>query len=141
MPPEAPSPEDPREWLRRARSNLAQARHGHGQAEILLEDLCFDAQQACEKALKALYVLKGANVPRTHSIADLLTTLAAMGFDLPEQIKDAASLTDYAVAARYPGPGEPVVAEEFEAAVQLAAAVVTWATELVSSPPATDPNG
>ena len=132
MPPDALSPEDPREWLRRARSSLARGRLGHGQPDVLLEDLCFDAQQASEKALKALFVLKGAAVPRTHSIGDLLTGLAALGFDVPSQIQNAASLTDYAVAARYPGPSEPVVTEDFEAAVELAQAVVTWATEIVS---------
>jgi HEPN domain-containing protein len=54
MPPERFSPDDPREWLNRARSNLAQA-----QAKITgvyLEDLCFDAQQAAEKAIKALLI-------------------------------------------------------------------------------------
>ena len=42
--PERYPPEDPREWLNRARSNvlLAQAQ-GEG---IYLEDLCFNAQQA-----------------------------------------------------------------------------------------------
>lgn len=133
MPPDALSPEDPREWLRRARSNLARVRLGHGHPDVLFEDLCFDAQQACEKALKALLVLKGATVPRTHSIADLLTALAALGFELPDQIKNAASLTDYAVAARYPGPSEPVVIEDFEDAIELAQAVVAWATAIVSS--------
>ena len=132
MPPDALSPEDPREWLRRARSSLARARLGHGQPDVLLEDLCFDAQQASEKALKALFVLKSAAVPRTHSIADLLTALTALGFDIPGQIEGAASLTDYAVAARYPGPSEPVATEDFEAAVELAQAVVTWATAIVS---------
>ena len=132
MPPDALSPEDPREWLRRARSSLARARIGHGQPDVLLEDLCFDAQQASEKALKALFVLKGATVPRTHSIADLLTALTALGFDIPDQIQSAASLTDYAVAARYPGPSEPVMTADFDAAVELAHAVVTWATEIVS---------
>ena len=63
MPPEGASPEDPREWLRRARSNLARASHGQGTPDILFEDLCFDAQQAVEKALKALLVLKGVQVP------------------------------------------------------------------------------
>ncbi len=46
-------PDDPEEWLNRARSNLAQARLGR-QPEVYLEDLCFQAQQAAEKALKAL---------------------------------------------------------------------------------------
>jgi HEPN domain-containing protein len=53
MPPERFSPDDPREWLNRAR-HLARA-----QAKITgvyLEDLCFDAQQAAEKAIKALLI-------------------------------------------------------------------------------------
>jgi HEPN domain-containing protein len=45
-------PEDPREWLNRARSNLAIARNRVSQA--YLEDLCFEAQQAAEKAIKAV---------------------------------------------------------------------------------------
>jgi hypothetical protein len=40
-------------WLRRARSNLARAKQDKPD-EVLFEDLCFDAQQAVEKALKAL---------------------------------------------------------------------------------------
>ena len=45
MPPEGPSPEDPREWLRRARSNLARASQGQTTPDVLFEDTCFDAQQ------------------------------------------------------------------------------------------------
>ena len=41
-------PDDPREWLNRAKSNLAQARARVPGA--YLEDLCFGAQQAAEKA-------------------------------------------------------------------------------------------
>ena len=106
---------------------------GQGQPDVLLEDLCFDAQQACEKALKALVVREGAPVPRTHSIAELLTVLAVKGLDIPSRINEAASLTDYAVATRYPGPVEPVAAADFEEAVNLADAVVAWATEIISS--------
>jgi HEPN domain-containing protein len=50
--PERHPPEDPREWLNRARSNLVLARSWS--AEVYLEDLCFHAQQAAEKAIKAL---------------------------------------------------------------------------------------
>lgn len=45
-------PDDPREWLDRARSNLARARHRVPGTQ--LEDACFDAQQAAEKAIKAV---------------------------------------------------------------------------------------
>lgn len=43
----------PRDWLGRAKSNLARARQPKPD-EVFWEDLCFDAQQAVEKALKAV---------------------------------------------------------------------------------------
>ena len=43
----------------RAASNLARARQGRQCEEVLFEDLCFDAQQAAEKALKALLIFFG----------------------------------------------------------------------------------
>jgi HEPN domain-containing protein len=48
MSPDRLPPDDPREWLNRARSNLARAKARI--PEAYLEDLCFDAQQAAEKA-------------------------------------------------------------------------------------------
>ena len=56
MPSKRFPPDDPREWLNRARSNLAKARSTHRTPEIYLEDLCFDAQQAAEKAIKAILI-------------------------------------------------------------------------------------
>ena len=47
-PPDRFSHNDPREWLNRARSNLARAKTRTDDA--YWEDLCFDAQQAAEKA-------------------------------------------------------------------------------------------
>jgi len=49
-------PDDPREWLNRARSNLAQAKGGGRLTEVYREDLCFNAQQAAEKAIKAVSI-------------------------------------------------------------------------------------
>ena len=51
-PPERFPPDDPREWINRARSNLIKA--ANRVPGVYLEDLCFDAQQAAEKAVKAL---------------------------------------------------------------------------------------
>ena len=42
-------PDDPREWLNRARSNVLRAQTRL--PGVYLEDLCFDAQQAAEKAI------------------------------------------------------------------------------------------
>jgi hypothetical protein len=39
---------------------------------MYLEDLCFDAQQAAEKALKALLLHRRVNFPRIHDLTELL---------------------------------------------------------------------
>jgi len=119
----------PAEWLRRARSNLTRAQQPKPE-EVCWEDLCFDTQQAVEKALKALLIHYGIAFRFVHDIAELLTLLEQHGIDLPEDVRLAASLSDYAVAARYPGPMEPVTEEEYWEAVALAETVFDWATQL-----------
>jgi hypothetical protein len=64
-------PTNPLEWLRRARSNLARARAGIPAPEVLHEDLTFDAQQAAEKAIKAVLVAKDVEFPKTHALFPL----------------------------------------------------------------------
>src|SRR6266702_1719074 len=75
MPPERFPPDDPREWLNRARSNLARARAKIPDA--YLEDLCFDAQQAAEKAIKAVLqaedLTRDAVVTRYPGLAEPVT--------------------------------------------------------------------
>ena len=61
MPPERYPSDDPREWLNRAGSNLALAKNrGEG---AYLEDLCFEAQQAAEKSIKAVMIKRRSNSP------------------------------------------------------------------------------
>lgn len=91
----------PAAWLTRARSNLIRAQQPKPEG-VLWEDLCFDAQQAAEKALKR------------------------SGIELPEEIRLAAALSAYAVGTRYPGPMEPVTEEDYRRAVSLAETVVRW---------------
>lgn len=51
-------------WLVRARSNIVRARQGKSVPDIMYEDLCFDCEQAAEKALKCLLILRGIVPPR-----------------------------------------------------------------------------
>ena len=65
-------PEDPREWLNRARSNLALAKNTCDNS-VYFEDLCFNAQQAAEKAIKAVCIFhQGCRHPhecgRIHTV-------------------------------------------------------------------------
>jgi hypothetical protein len=59
MPSRLRDASSPEEWLRHARSNLARCRAGRGLPEVLLEDLCFDAQQAAEMTLAWAAALVG----------------------------------------------------------------------------------
>lgn len=97
MPPTRRDPTNPQEWLRRAYSNLARARADRNLPHVLYEDLCFDAQQAAEKVLKALLVSKKIAFPKTHAIMDLLTLLEQNGVTVSEDIRRAGLLTGYAV--------------------------------------------
>lgn len=118
-------PDDPREWLNRARSNLARARHRV--PGTYLEDACFDAQQAAKKAIKAVMVLRSIDFPYIHELARLMDILESKGEVIPRAVRRADRLTQYATSTRYPGIDEPVTEQDYAEAVELAKAVVRWA--------------
>ncbi len=129
---EKKDPGSPEGWLRRAKSNLIRARQPKHE-EVFWEDLCFDAQQSVEKSLKALLLFHNIPFRFVHDIAELLTGLEQNGINLPEQVRAAAELSDYAVETRYPGPMEPVSEEEYKEAVKIAETVVSWVEGLLKS--------
>jgi len=91
------------------------------------EDLCFHAQQAAEKAIKAIYVRHGLAFRYTHDLGELIASLEKAGIKVPPEVTDATILTGYAWEARYPGTSEPVTEEEYREAVSMAEQVVEWA--------------
>jgi HEPN domain-containing protein len=111
MPLDRLPPDDPLEWLNRARSNLLQARQRT--PGVYLEDLCFNAQQAVEKALKAVLLKERGDFPPVHQLGYLVRVLDEMEVAVPPAVWRAVRLTDYAVQARYPGPADPVVTTEW----------------------------
>ena len=129
MPHEGHFSGSPADWLRYARSDLELARVVRPD-EVLFEGLCFHAQQAAEKALKAVLIAKGVPPPKTHNIRTLLDLLPQEVI-APQGIEDAASLTDYAVTSRYPGDFESVDEEEYKETVRLAETVVLWAERII----------
>ncbi|MYA19453.1 MAG: HEPN domain-containing protein [Chloroflexi bacterium] len=118
-------PDDPREWLNRARSNLALARSRAPGAYP--EDLCFEAQQAAEKAIKSILIARGIDFPYVHDLTRLVSLLEEAGEDVPDTVFKAGELTPYALLTRYPGPVRAVTTAEYEAALEIAEAVVEWA--------------
>jgi HEPN domain-containing protein len=122
--------ESARTWLARARSDLLIA----GMAAptgVLPEDLCFHAQQAAEKALKAVLVLRAAPFRRVHDLSDLASCVEEIGVTVPEAVWNAAALTHFAANGRYPGDYEPATEADRQRGEALARAVVEWAASLV----------
>jgi len=129
MQPDFPEPGSPSDWLRHAASDLELAQVERTPV-ILLEGLCFHAQQAAEKSLKAVLIAHDIAFPKTHNIRTLLDHIPR-NLTVPDEIEAAAGLTDYAVLARYPAEIEPITEAEYHDAIRLAEAVVSWAKRLV----------
>ena len=99
-PPSKRQPASPEEWLLHAVSDLNLANLGlHG--EVLPEQICFHAQQAAEKALKAVLIHRNVDFPFTHDLEELLDTLDETDIALPTERVFAsgkvADTVDYAV--------------------------------------------
>ena len=119
------------DWLARANSDLAIAKvplPEHG----FYEDLCFHAQQAAEKALKAVYQHNGWTFRYTHDLDDLITGLKRLNLDVPENVVDADILSRFAWETRYPGCLEPISQDEYCQAVVMAETVLAWAEKQIA---------
>lgn len=127
MRPELPA-DSPEAWLQLARSDLAiaagpQVEQAHPSA------YCFHAQQATEKAIKAVYVHRAIQPLWIHDIKQLLDDLSDL--DIPDHVKRSARLTPFATFHRYPGEFGLATQQTVTEAVDLARAVVDWATLII----------
>lgn len=89
--PERLPPDNSREWLNRTRSNLVRAKIWT--PGVYLEDLCFDAQQAAEKAIKAVMIACDIELPFVHDSALLLSILEGVGGNVSHTVRRATRLT------------------------------------------------
>lgn len=119
----------PANWLRSARADLAIARIALPE-DGLYEQLCFHAQQAAEKGIKAVLLKSGVGFPFTHNLQALIDLLPTGVLKASVPI-DAVDLNPYAVATRYPYETEPVTEEEYLEALHVAEKVVKWAESLI----------
>jgi len=88
-------------WLFRANEDIAVIEKlFESDPESYASTICFHAQQAVEKFLKAFLVLHNIDFPKTHDLDYLL--LECKKID-PENFNiDLGSLTDFGVSIRYP---------------------------------------
>jgi HEPN domain-containing protein len=111
-------------WINRARSSyeLSKATISNN---IYFEDLCYQTQQAVEKALKGLLIYYGVEPEFTHNIGILLNELESHT-EITDNIKESIKLTNYAVQTRYPGEYDDITKEEYEKAVKMAKTCLDW---------------
>ena len=124
-------PDHPLEWIRLAKDDLDTAQLGTDL--VSPEILCFHAQQAVEKALKAVLVDRSTDFPYTHDIEELLATLEESGVPCPVASPEANRLTRYAVLTRYPSLAEAVTVEEYQSALLLAERILEWANDQIEN--------
>ncbi len=88
-------------WLFRAREDISVMQNlEQSGIEYYVSTICFHAQQAVEKYLKAYLILHDIDFPRTHDVDYLLLEcqkINANQFDF-----DFRSLTEFGVSVRYP---------------------------------------
>lgn len=128
---ETQDPTDPHTWLAYAKSNFLLAEKGGKLKGVRLEDLCFNAQQAAEKALKAVCLANNLDFPKTHSLVRLMDIIEAAGISIPANIKEADTLTQFAVETRYPSLSEEITKQEYKEALLLASRVLFWAEKII----------
>ena len=122
---------DVTEWLRFVKMDQNTACHlfesMHPQP---LEIICFHCQQAAEKAIKALFILKEIEVIKIHDLAILLHKIEAF-FSVPVAVKNAGDdLTPFAATFRY--PQSPDIAEALtRKALTDMETVITWCKEQI----------
>lgn len=96
-----------------------------------LAALGFHAQQAAEKGLKAVGILLGLEVPRTHDLAALAQVIADKGETLPLTIEQLRGLNPFAVEYRY--DDELIPKTSRQALAEMLTAVMNWAEKRISS--------
>ncbi len=114
------------QWLNRAKSNLSIARYSKRETQVFYEDLCFETEQAVEKALKALYILLEIKFPITHNIQYPVELIENTGFKFPSELIDVKELTNYSVETRYTGEYESVTEDEYNRAIKLSTKLVDF---------------
>ena len=112
-----------KDWFGQAERDLRHARNAKADGDY--EWACFAAQQAAEKAVKAVYQRLGLE-GWGHSVRQLLGDLATQE-PLPEDLKEAGLLLDrYYIATRYPNglpqgvPGEYFLDKDAKEAIAYA---------------------
>lgn len=89
-------------WLAKADNDLLNIDNNLAAEQAPWDTVCFHAQQAAEKVLKAYLVYHGQRPTRTHDLVALLAKCVEVDAQLAFLEGDCRKLSYYAVSSRYP---------------------------------------
>lgn len=124
-------------WLAAAREDLEYARHASGGGYHA--PACFNAQQAAEKAVKAIHYARGARAVIGHNVRALIESLDPRASELDRSLDEARELDLFYIATRYPNgldtgtPGQAFSARQSERAIENAVRIVDAAETAICS--------
>lgn len=122
-------------WLGRADEDLLNMEIVLGAERIPWSTVCFHAQQAAEKYLKAVLIARWHVPPRTHSLTKLAARITQTGAGLPDLAAECSVLDQYPVDARYPEQVPIPDEAQGRAAAAAAGAIVAAAKSLLPASP------
>lgn len=97
--------------------------------KVHLSVICFHAQQATEKSLKAVLFSRQIEFRRTHNLVELTELLRSFGLEPPVSNERLRRLTPFAVTFRYDDMEVRVITPETATAITMA--VRGWAEKQV----------
>ena len=106
-------------WMAFARSDLDASYTLLRDPDHYPRQVCFFAQQAAEKALKAILVLLEMQYPFTHDL-DRLREMVPVGWRVKTAYPKLYSLSIWAVETRYPGDAPDVMEADAKQALETA---------------------
>jgi HEPN domain-containing protein len=119
-------------FLNKAREDAAVIKRLVVGAPELTGPIGFHAQQAVEKAVKAVLVARGVRLVRTHNLERLSATCKAAGITVPVIKTDLKALTAYAVEWRYVEADIELPSLDFDTLTEDIETVLAWAEREIS---------
>ncbi|OGS21933.1 MAG: DNA-binding protein [Elusimicrobia bacterium RIFOXYA2_FULL_39_19] len=89
-------------WFEKANNDLKNIKNNLSAKDIPADTVCFHAQQAIEKCLKAVLVYHDREVAKTHDLVKLLSEVKIFIPGLAKEEEGLERITEYAVETRYP---------------------------------------
>ncbi len=111
-------------WIAKAENDLVTAEQTLKLADGPTDTPCFHAQQAIEKALKALLTFHEISFPKTHDLMPLMDKAISFVPALEQHRAVFAEMTDYGVQIRYPSDWFEPARTDAESALAIAQEVV-----------------